>query len=189
MKKLAVLGFAAAMAVNVAFAGDLKSGLQPGDSVGAFTVEKVCGNPNDNVAEGKSLCYRCMLGAKPVVMVFARKPNDSLASLVKELDSTLPKHEDAKLSSFVNLIGSADAKELKAAAKEFGEKTKTENIAIVVPKDSENGPEAFSISPEAEVTVIIYRDGKVASNHAFGEGKLDKDGIAAVIADTVKVVN
>jgi hypothetical protein len=149
----------------------------------------VSGNPNDGVEIGKNLCYRCMLGNKPVVMVFARTPDKALAALVKEIDAKLPKHEDQKLSSFVNIIGLADAGELKAAAKAFGEQQKPEHVAIVVPSDAEYGPKNYGISPEADVTVIIYRDGKVAANHAFAPGKLDAQGISAVIADTAKILN
>jgi hypothetical protein len=189
MKKLAIFGIVAAMAVGMAVADELKSGLQPGDSVGPFTVQKVAGNPNDNVAVGDNLCYRCMLGSKPVVMVFSRKPDKALADLIKELDGKLPQHADKKLSSFVNIIGLKDTDALKAAAKKFGDENKSEHVAIVVPEESENGPKDFGISPEAEVTVIIYRDSTVAANHAFGPGKLDAKGIAAVIADTAKILN
>jgi hypothetical protein len=189
MKKLAILGVAAALTVSVAVAEDLKSGPQPGDPVGAYTVEKCAGNPNDNVDVGKNLCYRCMLGSKPVVMVFTRKADDKLAALVKKLDAKLPQHEDQKLSAFVNLIGSKNADELKTAAKQFGEKNKSEHVAIVVPEDSENGPEDYNINPDAEVTVIIYKDGTVAANHAFGPGKLDASGIKSVIDDTAKILN
>ena len=77
--------------VSLAQAAELKSGLQQGESVGAFQVEKCGGAVNDNVKVGDQLCYRCMLGAKPVVMVFARKADDKLAGLVKELDKTVAK--------------------------------------------------------------------------------------------------
>jgi hypothetical protein len=39
-------------------ADDLKSGLQPGQSVGAFDVVKCGGAPNDGVSVGQTLCYR-----------------------------------------------------------------------------------------------------------------------------------
>jgi hypothetical protein len=189
MSKLAALTVVATLVCGVAGAEELKSGLQPGDAVGPFTVEKVSGNPNDGVEVGKNLCYRCMLGSKPVVMVFARTPDKALASLVKELDAEMPKHEDKKLSSFVNIIGSDDADALKAAAKAFGDRQKPEHIAIVVPSDTQNGPRNFGISPEADVTVILYRDGKVAANHAFAPGKLTAEGISGVIEDTTKILN
>ncbi len=189
MKKLVILGVAAAMASSVAMAEDLKSGPQPGDFVGAYTVEKCAGNPNDNVEVGKNLCYRCMLGGKPVVSIFTRKADARLASLIKQLDAELPKHEDQKLSAFVNLIGSPDVDALKKTATQFGKKNQSEHVAIVVPEDSENGPADYNINPQAEVTVIIYRDGKVAANHAFAPGKLDAKAISAVINDTAKILN
>lgn len=42
----------------VASAGDLKSGLQEGDSVGAFDVVKCAGATDDSVKIGAQLCYR-----------------------------------------------------------------------------------------------------------------------------------
>ena len=67
---------------------EMTSGLQPGDLVGAFDVEKCGGAVNDGKEVGANFCYRCMLGNKPVVMVFARKADKSLVSLIKELDKT-----------------------------------------------------------------------------------------------------
>src|SRR3972149_3857777 len=86
-------------------AAELTSGLQPGDLVPAFNVEKCGGAVNDGKEVGANFCYRCMLGNKPVVMVFASKADNSLAALVKELDKHVAKNSDQKLSSFVNLLG------------------------------------------------------------------------------------
>jgi hypothetical protein len=174
-------------AAATAVAGDLKSGLQTGDSVGAFNVEKVAGAVNDGKNSGDVFCYRCMLGNKPTVMIFSRSADESLAKLVKELDAACAKNSEQKLSSFVNLLGS-DATAVKATAKDFAAKAKPQNVAVVVPTDSANGPAGFNISPEAEVTVMIYRDGKVAANHALPKGKLDAKAISAIVADTGKIL-
>jgi hypothetical protein len=168
-------------------AAELTSGLQPGDLVGAFDVEKCGGAVNDGKEVGDNFCYRCMLGNKPVVMVFARKADDSLASLAKEIDKTVAKNADQKLSSFINLIGE-NSSELKSQAKDFAAKNKLENVALVVPQDTKNGPPEFKVNPEAEVTVTIYRNGKVAASHAVAPGKLDSKEIQAIIADTSKIL-
>src|SRR5439155_26899231 len=107
-------------------AGELKSGIQPGERVGAFEVEKCGGAVNDGQEVGANFCYRCMLGNKPVVMVFARKADPALAKLVKELDKVVAAHSAQKLSSFVNLIGK-DPAELKAQAKKFAAQNLIEN--------------------------------------------------------------
>ncbi len=184
--------FCLSVAVALAFAGtaraaELTSGLQPGDLVGAFNVEKCGGAVNDGREVGSNFCYRCMLGKKPTVMVFARKADANLAALAKELDKHVAKNSDQKLSSFINLIGSDPAK-LKTQAKDFAAKNELENVALVVPDDVENGPEEFKINPEAEVTVTIYRDGKVEASHAVPAGKLTKQEIESIISDTGKIL-
>ncbi|MCL4218686.1 MAG: hypothetical protein KJ052_17005, partial [Candidatus Hydrogenedentes bacterium] len=186
--KLATWGVVAAMVCCVAKAEEPKCGLKPGDPIGMFIVEKVSGNPNDNVEVGKKLCYRCMLGNRPMVMVFARTPSKALVALVEALDAKVPRHADQKMAAFVNIIGSADTGELKATAKEFGEQHKPEHLAVVVPADAKDGPKEFGISPEADVTVIMLRDGKVGATRAFAADKLDEQGISAVIADTATIL-
>jgi hypothetical protein len=182
------LGLAIVLAVvGTARAAELTSGLQPGDSVGAFNVEKCGGAANDGREVGSNFCYRCMLGNKPVVMVFARKADDKLAKLAKELDKHVAKNSDQKLSSFINLLGE-DPAELKTQAKDFAAKNELENVALVVPDDNQNGPEEFKISPEAEVTVTIYRNGKVAAAHAVAPGQLSDEEIKSIITDTAKIL-
>jgi hypothetical protein len=181
---LAIL-VAAAASVRAA---DLESGLQPGDRVGAFNVEKCGGAVNDGREVGANFCYRCMLGNKPVVMVFSRSADASLAELAKALDKHVAKNSDQKLSSFINRLGD-DQAELKTAAKSFAADNGLENIALVVPDDNQNGPEEFKINPEADVTVTIYRNGKVEASHAVAKGKLSKDEIKSIIADTAKILN
>jgi hypothetical protein len=169
-------------------AAELTSGLQPGDLVGAFNVEKCGGAVNDGRAVGDNFCYRCMLGNKPVVMVFSRSADKSLGQLAKALDKHVSKNSDQKLSSFINLIGS-DSDELKGTAKSFAAENALENVALVVPNDTENGPEEFKINPQAEITVTIYRGGKVEASHALGPGQLTKKEIQSIIADTAKILD
>lgn len=176
----AVLGFAVS-----ASAEDLKSGLQAGEGIGAFNVEKCAGAADDGVAEGKQLCYRCKLGARPMVMVFARNTDEKLAKLVSELDKTVQANSDAKLAAFVNLLGE-DEDGLKKTAKEFEKKHKAGTVALVVPVDQPNGPKGYKISKDADITVIIAKEGKVTANHAIEAGKLDAKAIEKIVADAKK---
>src|SRR5687767_9660797 len=97
MRVLTAVAFAFALAFAVsANAGELKSGPQKGEEVGAVEVVKVAGNANDGVKVGEELCYRCKLGNRPVVMVFARKADKNLAKLVKELDKVVAKNQEEK---------------------------------------------------------------------------------------------
>ena len=94
---------------------EVTSGPQVGDRVGAFTVTKVAGNPDDGFPAGRSGCYRCKTGSKPVVMVFARSADEQFAKLLKEIDEEVEEHADDKMMCFVNMIG-ADADSLPAVA-------------------------------------------------------------------------
>ncbi len=179
---------AAAILVSASLASaDLVSGPQPGDRVGAFTVTKVAGNANDGVAEGKSLCYRCKMGNRPVVMIFARTADGSLAKLINELEEELKEHEADKLTGFVNMIG-ADAESLKVAAAKFVKDNGIERFAFVVPEDAENGPGNLNIAPEADLTVVCYKGGKVMASHALKKGELNGDTIGAIVEASCSLV-
>ena len=60
MRTFGRLGLAATLltVVSIAGAAELKSGLQVGESVGAFNVVKCSGAINDGVQVGDQLCYR-----------------------------------------------------------------------------------------------------------------------------------
>ena len=85
--------------VGVAIAADVKSGLDLGEKTTPFNVKDITG-PN----KGKSLCYRCQYGAKPVAVVFTREINDEVASLVKEIDTTVGANKDKSMCAFVVLL-------------------------------------------------------------------------------------
>jgi hypothetical protein len=182
-------GFAVAMALGVAATASaaITSGPQVGDKVGAFTVTKVTGNPDDGVADGKTLCYRCKMGQRPVVMIFARTADEKLAKLLEKLTAEVEEHADTKLTAFVNMIGS-DAEALKKEAAEFATKHEIKRVALVVPEDAENGPPDFKIAPEADVTVICYKEGTVKANHALGKDALCCETIDAIVEASEKLV-
>ncbi|MCX7402411.1 MAG: hypothetical protein NTY87_04775 [Planctomycetia bacterium] len=171
----------------ITVSAEVTSGPQVGDSVGAFTVTKVAGNPDDGFAVGKSGCYRCKTGSKPVVMVFARTGNESLAKLLKKIDEEVEEHQAEKLTSFVNMLGT-DAETVKKATEEFVKKNGITRIAFVVPEDLKDGPPDFNIAKDADVTVVCYKSGTVTANHAFAAGQLSDEKIDAVVAASCKLV-
>ena len=95
-------------------------------------------------------------------MIFAKKNDDNLASLVKQLDKALAEFEDAQLQAVVHLLGE-DRDELLEQAK----KMETKGIPVTVPVESETGPENWSINPEADLTVFTYKGKKVTASHGY----------------------
>ncbi|HXT59426.1 MAG TPA: hypothetical protein VN699_12375 [Pirellulales bacterium] len=120
-------------------------------------------------------------------MIFARKSDAALASLVKRLDTLVAEHADEKLSAFVNLIGE-DREALEADAKKFAVKHKIANIPVVVPVEFDNGPDNFGISPKADLTVMLYKGMKVQANHVYGSGQFKSKNASEVLADVPKLL-
>ena len=178
-----VLAFGAACVARA----EVTSGPQVGDSVGAFIVTKVTGNPDDGVDDGKSLSYRSKMGQRPVVMVFARSAAEKLAKLLKKIEEEVEEHQSEKLTSFVNMIGT-DADAMKKASADFVAKHGIKRIAFVVPEDAPNGPPEFKIAPDADVTVVCYKGGTVKANHAFAKGGLTDEKIKAVVEASCNLV-
>lgn len=188
MRAFPGLSLAAALMLSAVVASaEVTSGPQVGEAVGAFLVTKVTGNPDDGVADGKTLCYRCRMGNKPVVMVFARSADETFAKFLGKLEEELEEHADEQLTAFVNMIGT-DAESLKQAAADFAAKHDFKRIAFVVPEEAENGPEDFKIAPDADLTVVCYKGGTVKANHAVAKGGLDDDMIDAMVEASCKLV-
>lgn len=103
-----------------------------------------------------------------------------MTSLVKQLDQLLEKHQDERLSSFVSLLG-PDRDQVEAAAKELGAKAGISNVAICVPVDHVDGPKELSISPDADVTVMVYRQSRVLANFAYKSDELNDEAIAKLM--------
>ncbi|MAR12955.1 MAG: hypothetical protein CL681_23685 [Blastopirellula sp.] len=95
-------------------------------------------------------------------MIFAKKNDGNLASLVKQLDKALVEFKDAELQAVVHLLGE-DRDELLEQAK----KMETKAIPVTVPVESETGPENWSINPDADLTVFTYKGKKVTASHGY----------------------
>ncbi len=188
MRAACVMAVALVFGMAVVASAEVTSGPAVGDMVGAFTVTKVTGNPDDGVADGRTLCYRCKMGQRPVVMIFARSADEKLAKLLKELDEELEEHADDKLTGFVNMIGS-DAESLKKASADFVATHGIKRLAFVVPEDTQNGPPDFKIAPDADLTVVCYKNGTVKANHAFAKGGLSDEKIDAVVEASCSLVD
>jgi len=181
MKTVVAIGLVVAATVVAGVASaEMTSGHQVGESVGAMTVTKVAGNPLDGIQDGQSLCYRCRMGARPVVMVFARTADQKLAKLLKKIEEEIAEHQDAKLTSFVNMLGT-DPASLKKDAAEFVKANGLERIAFVVPEEPANGPADYKIAPDADLTIVCFKGGKVKANHAVAKGQLSDEKIEAIV--------
>lgn len=180
MKKFAVFAVACLAVSMTLTAAEIKSGLQLGESAPAFNVRDVTGP-----SAGKTLCYRCKFSARPTVAIFTREVNDNVAELIAKVDAACAKNTDAKLASFVVVVGKDDSIDPKLKAIVADKKIANVPLTTI---ESEAGPDKYNLSKDAEVTVLMWNGLKVAVNHAFGKGELSKDKIDAIVADTQKIL-
>ena len=109
-----------------------------------------------------------------------------MTSLVKQVDEKVGANKEKKMASFVVVL-SDDPAANEAKLKELAKKEGIKNIPLTTYENAE-GPESYKVSKDAEVTVLLWVGQKVKANHAFAPGKLDKDGIKAVLDDTAKIL-
>src|ERR1044071_387883 len=99
MNRFIVPAFALLATAGLVIAADLKSGLATGESPSAFNVKDITG-PN----KGKSLCYRCQYGAKPVTAIFTREVNEEVGALIQQIDATVGSNKEKNMCAFVVLL-------------------------------------------------------------------------------------
>lgn len=182
-----VFALALSLAVGAtAFAGEpaaeLKSGMKDGALVPAFNVKDVTGP-----SKGESLCYRCQYGSRPVVSIFARKVDDNLAKLVKEVDSTVGKNQEKQMRAFVVVL-TDDADSVEADLKAMADKHGIKHTPLTV-YDGKAGPQSYKINKDADVTVLMWNKSRVTANHGFAAGKVDEAAVKAVVKETGKILN
>ena len=186
MMPLAVFGLLLGSVVSAKEKESGEACLQAGDAIGAFYVTKVAGADDDGVEAGEQLCYRCRYGSSPMVMVFARDTGGKVNKLVKEIDVAVQANEDARLKSFVTLLGE-DASALKKTAAKFAKKTGSKKVPVTVAKDNVTGPSNYKISDKAAVTVVVANNSQVVASHSFDNAK-DVD-VSAVMSEVNKILN
>ncbi len=162
-----------------AFAENLKSGLQVGELPTPFNV-KDCTGP----AAGKTLCYYCRYGRRPVISVFTRQLSEQVVDLVKQIDAAVDKNRDQRMAAFVVVLGKdgfATEKQLKSLA----EQQDITRTPLTIYRDTKAVlHENYRISPKADVTVMMWNKGTVKVNFSFADGQFNKSNVEAVMAKT-----
>ena len=179
MKRMLALVAVVLAGAGIAWAADVKSGLQVGEFVGAFDV-KDCSGPS----EGKTLCYRCQYGNSPVVAVFTRRMSEDVTGLVKEIDDAVAKN--AGMKAFVVYL-SDDPDTAEPKLKAIAKTNKIAKTPLTVFQTSE-GPDSYKIARDADVTVMMWNKGKVVGNRAFGKDKIADTDVKALVAESAKVL-
>lgn len=113
-----------------------------------------------------------------MVCVFARKTSEPLTSLVKQIDEKIG--ANGKLKSFVVITpkkGEQPADDLKKLAQEAG----IQRVPLTV-GESPDGPPDYEVAKDADVTVLMWKEGKIKVNRAY-KGALTSDNVRSILDD------
>ena len=118
-----------------------------------------------------------------MVCVFARKTSEPLASLVKKIDEKIG--ENSKLKSFVVITPKKGEKPADDLTK-LAEKAGIKHVPLTI-GEAPNGPPDYEVASKADITVLMWNQGKVKINHAY-KGELTNAEIQAIVADVSKIL-
>jgi hypothetical protein len=135
---------------------------------------------------GKSHCYICETEDRPAVIIFCRSLSPALGKLTAKMDAAVLENKKAELRSWVTLLAK-DQTDEDAAVRAWAKKYALRVVPVGVFEDVE-GPPAYRIHADAEVTVLLSVKQKVVVNHAFKKGELTDAKIAAIVADMKKIL-
>ncbi|GAA4428516.1 hypothetical protein [Bremerella cremea] len=155
--------------------------LQLGEQPGAFQVEDVTGP-----AAGEHLCYRCKYAGKPTVVIFTREVNDSVTSLVQQIDQKVGENADKKLAAFMVVIG-----DQSEAVKEDLHRVQTSQHIKNTPLtifDGAEGPAGYGLAPSTQVQVMMWNNDGLKVNEAVSP-QLSPEKISELVAQTKTILN
>ncbi|MFQ3648709.1 MAG: hypothetical protein SNJ75_00115 [Gemmataceae bacterium] len=119
------------------------------------------------------------------MMIFAREVSDNLTSLVKAIDKKTEENAKKKMGSFVVFCN--DSEKLEDELKNLAKKEKiTKTILTLV--DSKSGPGGYELHPDADVTVVLYKNRKTRAQFAYKKGELKEKDIEAILAALPKIL-
>jgi hypothetical protein len=171
----------AALAQSPVAPAPATSGLAPGQRPGPYSSIVAVGPQR-----GTSHCFICETGDRPMVIVFARRPNAELAKLVRGLDRELANHKSAELRAWVTFL-SDDQPQLDPQLVKWSQDQAIRAVPLSIFEDV-GGPPSYRINRAAEVTVLLAVKQKVVQNFAARPAEVNDEWIAAVLKAIPAVV-
>jgi len=157
--------------------GEFVSGPQVGSKVpGAFEPLHING-PD----AGDEECVFCKYGNSPVVMVFAAKPTEALASLVRKMEKAAGEAK-GEVGACVVVTDTSDATKAELGKLAGKENLKRVILAVIDPRKLKK----YALHPEADVTVLLYSKQFVSVNRAFKSGELSEKAVAEIADEVAK---
>jgi hypothetical protein len=181
LRSMLVSFVVALLSSGIAVAGSVTSGPQAGEKVpGPFKVRNITGPE-----AGQMSCQYCNHGTRPVVAIFTKVITPKVAQLLLKIDAATTKHKEAGLGSFVVVCSDVAGMDqhVQAVAQQLG------IHSTILTLYKAGGPEKYRLSPDADVTVLLYNHLTVKANHAFKNAELTEAATSAILTDLAKMLS
>ncbi len=132
---------------------------------------------------GQQTCYICEQDDKPTAVIFARSLSAPLVKLVAKLDAEVPKRKEAGFKVWMTQLAAKG--DLDALAK-WSKASGIKNAPVGAFEDVD-GPPAYKLAADADVTVLLFVKKKVVANFAFRADELTDEAIGEVVTDLPKL--
>lgn len=135
---------------------------------------------------GKSVCYVCRNGDRPVVIVLLRELGPESTALLKDLDRTVNRHRAEGLRCFAVLLSDTaqrDSARLQTLA--FDEKI---DLPLTVAGETIVQGSTLAFPRESAVCVVAYQDRQVVHRYAFKSGNCDAAARREILAATERML-
>ena len=151
-----------------------------GDEVPSFYVRTVTGP-----LAGKSVCYVCRHGDRPVVMVLLRELGADATALLKELNQTVDRHRAEGLRCFVVLVTGTPQREApRLQTLAFDEKL---DLPLTLASEAIAAEAALNVDPDAAITVVLYEDRRIVRRFAHRSGLCDAAARREIVSAAEKL--
>ena len=131
-------------------------------------------------SSGQPTCFICEQEDKPTAVVFARSLSEPLGTLLQKLDGETAKRKDFK--AWLTLL--TPTADLDALSK-WSTKQGLKSVPVGAFEDAD-GPPAYTLHKDADVTVMVFVKKKVLVNRAWRSGELTAEAADAMMADVRK---
>jgi hypothetical protein len=159
-----------------------QSGPAIGERPKPFSVIAVTGS-----RRGQTHCYVCEAEDRPVAIVFARTTSGPVTNLIKKLDEALSIHQSAELRSWVVFLAEGRGT-LEPKIEQLARQNSVATLPLTLVEDRD-GPPAYRIHRDAEVTVLFSVKQKLVASHAFKANELTDARVADVMSSLAKIVS
>jgi hypothetical protein len=160
----------------------LQSGPAIGERPKPFSVIGVTGP-----RRGQTHCYVCEAEDRPIAIVFTRTTAGPIASLIKKLDEALSTHQSVELRSWVVFLAESRGT-LEPKIDQLVRQNSIGTLPLTLVEDRD-GPPAYRIHRDAEVTVLFSVKQKLVASHAFKTNELTDARVLDVMSSLLKIVS